>query len=300
MNRENIRTSFLILLGCSIFLISCNTNNKKDRAKQGITNGEATILADESLFPIVDDEYQVFSNNYKTAKINILYKPQQELLNLFLTDSIDVAIMPRTLTKEESRIYEKKEIIIRTTKFAIDGVALITGKENQDSVISVEDLIKSLKGEMKTNINFVFDNPKSSTVEYLMSLSGVKKFPQNIYALSTNKDVIRYISKHPNAIGVVSVAWMKRPTPDIIKEVGEIKIMGISEKGGAFEKPSQSNLKMGNYPLIRDLYLINCQGRAGLGTGFAAFLAGEIGQRIILKSGLAPDSLPSRQIFFRK
>jgi phosphate transport system substrate-binding protein len=300
MNRENIRTSFLILLGCSIFLISCNTNNKKDRAKQGITNGEATILADESLFPIVDDEYQVFSNNYKTAKINILYKPQQELLNLFLTDSIDVAIMPRTLTKEESRIYEKKEIIIRTTKFAIDGVALITGKENQDSVISVEDLIKSLKGKMKTNINFVFDNPKSSTVEYLMSLSGVKKFPQNIYALSTNKDVIRYISKHPNAIGVVSVAWMKRPTPDIIKEVGEIKIMGISEKGGAFEKPSQSNLKMGNYPLIRDLYLINCQGRAGLGTGFAAFLAGEIGQRIILKSGLAPDSLPSRQIFFRK
>lgn len=267
---------------------------------QGITSGQATILADESLFPIVDDEYQVFSNNYKTAKINILYKPQQELLSLFLSDSIDVAIMPRPLTKEEAKQYEKKEIIIRTTKFAIDGVALITGRENQDSVISVEDIIKSLKGEINSDINFVFDNPKSSTVEYLMLLSGVNKFPKNIYALNTNKDVIRYISKHPNAIGVVSVAWMKRPTPDISNDVNGIKLMGISEKGGLFQKPSQSNLKMGKYPLIRDLYLINCQGRAGLGTGFAAFLAGEVGQRIILKSGLAPDSLPSRQIFFRK
>lgn len=300
MNKKNILSSFFILLGCSILLISCNKNAKKDRAKQGITSGQATILADESLFPIVDDEYQVFSNNYKTAKINILYKPQQELLSLFLSDSIDVAIMPRPLTKEEAKQYEKKEIIIRTTKFAIDGVALITGMENQDSVISVEDIIKSLKGEINSDINFVFDNPKSSTVEYLMLLSGVNKFPKNIYALNTNKDVIRYIAKHPDAIGVVSVAWMKRPTPDISKDVNGIKLMGISEKGGAFQKPSQSNLKMGNYPLIRDLYLINCQGRAGLGTGFAAFLAGEVGQRIILKSGLAPDSLPSRQIFFRK
>ena len=300
MNKKNILSSFFILIGCSILLISCNKNAKKDRAMQGITSGQATILADESLFPIVDDEYQVFSNNYKTAKINILYKPQQELLSLFLSDSIDVAIMPRPLTKEEAKQYEKKEIIIRTTKFAIDGVALITGRENQDSVISVEDIIKSLKGEINSDINFVFDNPKSSTVEYLMLLSGVNKFPKNIYALNTNKDVIRYISKHPNAIGVVSVAWMKRPTPDISNDVNGIKLMGISEKGGLFQKPSQSNLKMGKYPLIRDLYLINCQGRAGLGTGFAAFLAGEVGQRIILKSGLAPDSLPSRQIFFRK
>jgi phosphate transport system substrate-binding protein len=133
-----------------------------------------------------------------------------------------------------------------------------------------------------------------------MALSGVKKFSSNIYALNTNKDVITYISKHPKAIGIVSVAWMKRPTPDISEKVAEIKLMGISEKGGTYQKPSQSNLKMGYYPLIRDLYLINCQGRAGLGTGFAAFLAGELGQRIILKSGLAPDSLPSRQIFFRK
>jgi phosphate transport system substrate-binding protein len=78
--------------------------------------------------------------------------------------------------------------------------------------------------------------------------------------------------------------------------VEKVKIISVQQPDGSYQKPTQSNLKIGNYALIRELYLINCQGRSGLGTGFASFLAGELGQRIILKSGLAPDSLPSRQI----
>jgi phosphate transport system substrate-binding protein len=47
------------------------------------------------------------------------------------------------------------------------------------------------------------------------------------------------------------------------------------------------------------LYIINCQGYDGLGIGFASFIAGETGQRIILKSGLAPMREPSRNISIR-
>ncbi len=288
------------VLFLAIIMFSCNQHSSKGTEEQHITYGSATILADESLFPIVDDEYEVFANNYRRAKINIIYKPQQELLNLFLNDSIDVAIMSRMLTKEESKIYEDKKIIIRPTKFAIDGIALITGKNNPDSLITVEELKNALSGNSKKSTNLVFDNPKSSTVEYLMNLCGVKEFPKNVYALASNKEVIKYINQHPKAIGIVSVAWIKRPTPDISAEVDKLKLIAVSEGGGPYVKPTQSSLKIGTYPLIRDLYLINCQGRAGLGTGFASFLAGEVGQRIILKSGLAPDSLPSRQIQFRK
>jgi phosphate transport system substrate-binding protein len=39
--------------------------------------------------------------------------------------------------------------------------------------------------------------------------------------------------------------------------------------------------------LARDLYIINCQGYSGLGWG-SLRLYGDIGQRIILKSGLLP------------
>ena len=63
--------------------------------------------------------------------------------------------------------------------------------------------------------------------------------------------------------------------------------------------PSQENLANRKYPLARVLYIINCQGYDGLGIGFASFMAGETGQRIILKSGLAPLREPSRNIRIR-
>lgn len=292
--------SYLFALVFVVINFSCNQIAKFSDEEQSMISGKTKMLADESLFPIVDDECQIFANIYKQSEIEIIYKPQSELLPLFLNDSIDVAIMARALTEAEAKYYEDKKIVIKTTKFAIDGIALITGQQNQDSTISVEELKQVLLGRAKTATNFVFDHPKSSTVEYLMNLSGIKEFPKNIYALASNKEVISYIKKHPQAIGIVSVAWIKRPTADIKADVESLKLMSVSDKvNGEVFKPSQSNLKTKKYPLTRGLYLINCQGRAGLGTGFAVFLAGDVGQRIILKSGLAPDSLPSRQIMFR-
>jgi phosphate transport system substrate-binding protein len=46
--------------------------------------------------------------------------------------------------------------------------------------------------------------------------------------------------------------------------------------------------------------LLNYQGYQGLGMGFASFIGGEIGQRIILKSGLVPVRIPGRNIKIRK
>lgn len=295
---RKLHTYLFILLSTFAFS-ACNQVTKSGNEVDHVTYGDATILADESLYPIIDDEYEIFSKNYKEAKINLIYKPQQELLKLFLEDSIQVAIMSRTLTKDEAKFYEDRKVIIRSTKFAIDGIALITGQTSKDTTITLEALKSALSGKSQKDKVFVFDNPKSSTVEYLMNLAGVNSFPKNIYALKTNKEVIKYVVEHPNAIGIVSVAWLKRPTPDISSEVEKVKIISVQQPDGSYQQPSQSNLKIGNYALIRDLYLINCQGRAGLGTGFASFLAGELGQRIILKSGLAPDSLPNRQINIR-
>jgi phosphate transport system substrate-binding protein len=55
-------------------------------------------------------------------------------------------------------------------------------------------------------------------------------------------------------------------------------------------------LALKQYPLTRNLYILNFTGKLGLGMEFAAFIAGDKGQRIILKSGLLPDSIPGREI----
>ena len=67
-----------------------------------------------------------------------------------------------------------------------------------------------------------------------------------------------------------------------------------------YYKPSQTNLAEGFYPLIRKIYMLNYEGGRGLGTGFATFVAGDVGQKIVLKSGLAPVRLELREVKVRK
>ena len=46
--------------------------------------------------------------------------------------------------------------------------------------------------------------------------------------------------------------------------------------------------------------MLNYEGSVGLGMGFATFVAGDVGQRIVLKSGLAPVRLALREVKVRK
>lgn len=273
---------------------------------QTFTTGVMKILVDESFEPIIEDQIYVFENTYTKAKIEALYKPETELLNLFLSDSVRIAVLSRELKPEEARFYESKKIKIRVNRFAIDGIALITHRSNVDSTVQVDDILNTLQGNPGRIKSLVFDNANSSTVRYLKELAAVKTLPSTgVYAMKSNPEVIRYVHEHPGVIGVVGVNWLKHPEKElegIVKELKVIAVKNVPGKKGAdnFYKPTQSNIALGLYPLTRDLYIINCQGRPGLGSGFASFLAGDIGQRIVLKSGLVPDSIPPREVIIRK
>ncbi|MFD1629151.1 PstS family phosphate ABC transporter substrate-binding protein [Pseudopedobacter beijingensis] len=293
----NKTLSILICL-LPFFLHSCNTSGERG---ESYTYGDAKVLADESLFPVVDDEAVVFNSRYKRAHIDMVYKPQQEVLNMLLNDSASIAVLPRMLTEEEASTFEKKKVRVRPIKFATDGIGIITSNDNPLQNITLQELKDFLSGKADHSPVIVFDNVKSSTVEYLMDHFDVKELTaKNIYALNTSEEVIRYIKNNKNAVGIISVSWIKRPTKEIEEDVKGIKFVAVKNNVGNYVLPTQSSLKTKEYPLTRDLYLIDCQGKAGLGTGFAAFLASDIGQRVILKSGLAPDSLPSRQIIIKK
>ena len=288
-----------LLVSSFILLVSCQQNKTE---VQSYTSGKEKILVDESFAPIVEDQAFVFESTYDNAKLNLLMKSENELINLFLEDSAQVAILSRLLTPGERKHFENKKIEIRINRFAVDGIALITHKSSKDSTATVEDIIKVLKGESSRIVSLVFDNANSSTVRYFKELASVEKLPaKGVYALKSNTDVIKYVYDNPGAIGVVGVNWMVQPPVELEKEVDALKILGVKNLKGkpgsdGFYKPDQNDIALELYPLIRSLYIINCEGGAGLGTGFASFIAGERGQRIVLKSGLLPDSIPSREI----
>ena len=82
--------------------------------------------------------------------------------------------------------------------------------------------------------------------------------------------------------------------------LGKIRLLGISRPADStqvgFVKPFQYNLQDRKYPFTRDLYFIIQSGKSAVGIGFASFICGEIGQKIILKSGLLPKFQSERII----
>lgn len=294
------RIRYIFLAGFLFVLFSCQNNSGS--VQQSYTSGYEQILVDESFAPIIEDQEYLFESTYPNAKLDLVMKSENELLNLFLTDSIQVAVLSRLLTPDERKHFEGKNIKIRVNRFAIDGIALITKSPSKDSTVLVQDIIQVLKGSGSVIKSLVFDNANSSTVRYFKELAGVEELPEKgVYALKSNAEVIRYVHDNPGTIGVVGVNWMVQPPTDLEEIVKGLKILGVKNleaKGGsdAFYKPTQNDIALGLYPLTRSLYIINCEGGAGLGTGFSSFIAGERGQRVVLKSGLLPDSIPSREI----
>jgi phosphate transport system substrate-binding protein len=303
MVMNKLRTVFILLgIVCIATFSTCKRKKKVDEKNSDtFMAGKADFLVDESCAPIVEEEKYVFTASYPDAKPRLLYKTENEVLNLLLNDSIPYAIMTRELTPEETKVMVAHTRPPDVNKFAIDGIALIVNKASGDTTITVSEIKAMLNGKSKTDKNIVFDNPNSSLVRYLKDLAGNMDLKaKNIYALKSNKDVIRYVSEHPQSIGITGFGWLNDPDKDYADAVAKVKIVGVKDDSRkddiGFTKPSQESLALKQYPLTRSLYIINCTGRQGLGAGFASFVLSDRGQRIILRSGILPAVIPGREI----
>ncbi|WP_338408477.1 substrate-binding domain-containing protein [uncultured Flavobacterium sp.] len=290
-----------ILVFVGFLFVMCNQKDKKDTDKESILKGSVTILVDETLTPIMEDQVAAFESNYE-VKVKIVAKSESEIINSLFIKKSGIAVLTRNLTVEENKIFAQKKITPKITKFATDAIAFISNKRNKDTIIEVKAIIEFMQGKPSIKIKgLVFDNPNSSTVNYMNSLAGIKSIPeQGVFSFKTNEEVIKFVAQNEGMIGIVGVNWLTQPMPDMQRFVNDVNILSVKSLTGTnYYDPSQNNIAEGKYPLVRDLYIINGQGYSGLGMGFASFVASDIGQRIILKSGLLPIRIPGRKINIR-
>jgi len=302
------------ILGVAGTLAFTGCGNSTDTAVSTPTSGEINISVDESFQPIIETQVNTFEAIYTRASITPAYKPEGQVVNDLLNDSTRIAVLSRELTSEERAVFEQKKLIPRVTKVAIDAIAIIVNKNNPDSLITVDELKSIFNGTTKSwgqlnansklkDITIVFDNNTSGTARYVKdSLTTSRKLPANTFATESHKALVDYVEKNENALGVIGVNWISDFDDSVA--VGfqkRIKVVGVSSEAvprttESYYQPYQAYIAQETYPLRRYIYIISTEGRSGLGTGFVAFVAGDKGQRIILKSGLVPATMPVRVV----
>ncbi len=310
-----MKTISFIIASSVLFFAACENKTKNGKPLDTATSGEINICVDESFKPIVETQIATFESLYPKTKINATYIPETDAFKQLLLDSARIIFATRDLNTEEKAYFKKITITPTLIKIAVDAVALIVNPERNDSTLKYEQVLDILSGKITNwnqlnsknkdeKINVVFDNKNSSTARFLKEdINKGKDFPANCFASNSNPEVIDYISKNVNAIGVIGLSWISDGDDPVSADLKKkIKVFGISSKTGGdgeFYEPYQAYISLGQYPLCRELYIVSREARVGLGTGFASFVAGDKGQRIILKSGLLPATMPVRIVGFK-
>jgi len=303
-----MKQTFNLIVGLTLVLglvLSC-----KDKPKDGRTDtyssGAISFASDESFGPIIDEQKTVFEAIYPKAKVKPIYTNEVDAVKMLLDNKVWLAITSRRFTAAEEQALKNKDFAPRVVPLAYDGLALIVNNANPDTCITLNDIKRILGGEATAwkdinpasklgKLDVVFDNAKSSTVRYCVDslLSGKLISSPNIEAVNKSEQVIDYVSKHENAIGIIGSNWLndKRDTTNVTFNKA-IRVMSVSRMETATPmnswKPYQYYLLNGNYPLVRTIYALLNDPRNGLPWGFAHFIESPKGQMIILKSGLLP------------
>lgn len=314
MLNKRIQFKLLGLIIISTIIISCQHKPKNGRTDT-YTSGVAVIAADESFAPIIQQEIEVFQSLYPDAKIVPKYLTEVDAINKLLKcKGLWLAITSRRLTPGEKKSFNSRTYYPQEIKIATDGLALITNKHNPDTLITVNQIRDILTGKVSQwkdiyprsrfkDFLIVFDNPNSSTVRFATDsiCNGKPLATKHVKALRNNKEVINYVSKNPEAIGIIGVNWLGDNNDSTkLSFSKKVKIMSVSsEREATIEnsfKPYQAYLYYGNYPLTRSIYILLNDPMNGLPWGFATFVTTDKGQKIILKSGLLPETQPVRVV----
>ena len=229
-----------------------------------------------------------------------------------LADSSRFVIIARQLNNEEKEYFKKIELIPKQTKVFYDAIAVIVNRENRDSLLTFQKFKDIVTGKIKkwkelnpkspsSDIKIIYDNPNSGTVRFVKSQVG-GELAKNSFALKSSPSVIDYVSKNKDAIGLIGVNWVSdRDDTLALNFLNSVRVVGLTSElpnvnPREYYQPYQAYIAQKFYPLYREVYIISREARTGLGTGLAAFIAGEKGQRIFLKSGLVPATMPIRLV----
>ena len=303
----------LILYFLCLYTLSACTSSQKKGKEETLYSGKISIAVDESFKPIMEEELQVYQALTPEAVITPIYCSEVEAVNLLLKDSVRLAITNRRLTEEELISFHTRKFFPESVRMALSGVALITHRDNPDSLITVKDFRRIATGEITNwkelnpnskleRMQVVFDNPNSGTVHYVIdSICQGKPLSTSLKAQKSNEEVINYVATTPEAIGVIGANWVGNKADTTRLSFNQkVRVMAVSSSVNATSensyRPYQVYLALKKYPLTHDVYILINDPKGALPTGVMTFLTGDRGQRIILKSGLVPATQPIRVV----
>lgn len=318
-------TRFLKLIAVASLAIAMGSCVHPEKKTNTSTSGSSTLFCDNSFENIMEQEIDVFEYIYPEAHVLARYGTEAEALDSLMSLNTRTIVIPRDLTQAEVKRLKDKRRTPRSSRIAVDAVALVVNPANPADAMSLREVGEILSGEIKTwqdlhpdypdkPIVIVFDDAGSSMVKYMRdSLINGKELGPNVYAQGSIAGVLDAVKKDRSAIGVIGVSWLTTDlrkiesvdsiAAEVTDETAAVKMDDINARveGSGVKvlalmrnddrrayRPYQQNIYDGSYPLTRSIYMITLAHSGSPAGGFYSFVTSYSGQKIIMKTGVLP------------
>ncbi|MEW6686493.1 MAG: PstS family phosphate ABC transporter substrate-binding protein [Candidatus Edwardsbacteria bacterium] len=311
-----------IIHTCIFSLIAFNLRCRQRESKGGpgqqilesetATAGYIVVQGSDTASPMMLRAAEVFMDLYSKAKILVLGSGSKAGIAALNEGKARIAVMSRQLNSQEKKILTLNGIEIEEFKIALDGVAVIVNPTNTMERLTLPQIAKIFKGEIRNwqslgglnlPIIVVTRASNSGTYEYFQNevLAG-HKYSVKAYPCTTTIQVIEMVGKYKGAIGYIGMNRLYRswepwpPQPD-----ERIKTLSVAKDAKSdFIYPDQETVDNKTYPLIREIYLYTNKneenkherGLSSLANGFVSFLMHSQGQKVVAAYGFVPVTVP--------
>jgi phosphate transport system substrate-binding protein len=275
--------------------------------------GTLTVMADESLVPLMEEETAQFGRLYPEIKASVLGSSTRGAIVSLLNDSVSAIVIDRPLNAEEQQVVRQASFTLSQTDFAIDGLSVLVHRDNPVASLEMKHLQEILdrkvtrwdaRGRSWTDasVRIVTTGPNSGVFELLskhfFSLTQ-PLIPDKV--LNTQQDVVEALAQDPHAMGIISHSYYARARRDsalsrIFARVRVVPLVSKDSAGTVAVIPSQRSLYLKEYPLNFTVSLVSNERRVGPAAGLASFLTSLPGQKIVQDAGLLPVKVPVRPI----
>ena len=267
------------LTGCGAKKDDAATNgdSTKQEATGGDLSGTITLAGSTSMEKLCEAMSESFMEAYPNVTVTAEYTGSGAGLESLAAKSVDIGNASRNLKDEEKSSGAVENVV------AIDGIAVITDKDNKATKLSKEDLTKIYTGEI-TNWSELGGADESIVVigreagsgtrdafEELLEVADECKYAQE---LDSTGAVLAKVAATPGAIGYVSL--------DVVDDtVATVALDGV--------EPTEENILAGKYLLSRPFVMATngeISEQSELVQAWFDYIKSDAGQEVIKSVGL--------------
>jgi len=273
---DNIMKTTFLALASTFVLIGSSTTSHAERL---VIKGSDTLGA--KLVPQLAEQFKA---EQPDATFDIAAEGSTTGIAALIDGTAQIGMSSREAKPAEIAAGKAKGVTLKETIVAYDGLGVIVNSSNPIGNLTKKQVEQIFTGDVTDwsavggksgTISIYTRNTSSGTFSDWKELAMKKRdYAPSAQKMAGNEQIAAEVSKNPNGIGYVGLAYLK---------ASGIKVMTVEGKS-----PTQDAVRDKSWPYARPTFYYTNGEPAGLAKAFMEFTLSPAGQKIVADVGFVP------------